>query len=137
MKLIWNQLLGEGTCPYLRRWCLITPLGSVRLHRWYASDDDRFMHDHPWWFVTFVLAGGYVDASPKGYERVDAPTVRFRRAHHRHTVHVAEGTTATTVLLTGPEKRRWGFWIKKANGKPKFLEHRRYFRRFGHHHCDP
>lgn len=38
-----------------------------------------------------------------------------------------------TVLLTGPEKRVWGFWV---NGK--FRKRNKYFYEHGHHHpCDP
>src|SRR5215472_18922423 len=60
----WAEKLGLPQCPYLIRWRAETPFGSVRLHHWLGPDDDRAFHDHPWWFVTFVLAGGYTDRNP-------------------------------------------------------------------------
>lgn len=133
MEHIWNQRLGDEGNPYLRRWVLSTRFGSIRLHKWTCGDDDRNFHDHPWWFITFVLAGSYRDVSPDGEDILHRGSIRFRRAHHRHTIYT-DG--ATTLLITGPPKRIWGFWIKKHNGREKFIRAREYFFRFGHHHCD-
>lgn len=57
----WREELGKPECPYVIRWRLSTPLGSLRVHHWLGSDDDRALHDHPWRFVTLVLKGGYED----------------------------------------------------------------------------
>lgn len=135
MALRWREPLGLPQCPYLYRWMVETRFGSLRIHHWHSSDDDRAFHDHPWWFLTFVVKGGYTDVSPEGEDEVNAPALRFRRALHQHTVKVHPGG-AWTILITGPEKRMWGFWVKKRNGKPRFLAHKRYFYRHGHHPCD-
>lgn len=116
-------------CPYVIRWRIETPIGSVRLHHWLGPDDDRAFHDHPWWFLTFVLRGGYIDVSPEGDDHLYAPAVRFRRAHHRHTV-VPECEGAWTLVITGPKVRRWGFWL---NGK--FIRANKWFLTQGHHPC--
>lgn len=60
--ITWREQLGDPECPYAERWILnFGPLGSIRLHRWFRSDDKRAKHDHPSDFVTLVLKGGYVD----------------------------------------------------------------------------
>lgn len=61
----WRQKLGNPECIYAERWILKLPfnLGSIRFHHFLKSDDARAHHDHPWWFVTFVLRGSYVDES--------------------------------------------------------------------------
>lgn len=137
MKLMWNEALGLAECPYVYRWGIaIDRLFSLRLHHWLAPDDDRYCHDHPWWFLTFVLRGGYNDISPDGsFDVLHAPAIRFRSALHRHTVSPHPGG-AWTVILTGPKKRVWGFWVPKANGKLRLLTSRRYFWRYGHHPCE-
>lgn len=137
MKLMWREPLGLAECPYVYRYGIASDrLGSLRLHRWKASDDPRYLHDHPWWFITFVLRGGYYDIQDDGaFDTVRAPAIRFRSAHHKHSVQVMPGG-ATTILLTGPKKRRWGFWVTKANGKARFLAAARYFYSFGHHPCE-
>lgn len=63
MKLLtWKEPLGRPECPYMVRWVLnLGPLGSIRLHHWWRSDDRRAKHDHPADFVTLVLKGSYDD----------------------------------------------------------------------------
>lgn len=126
----WGERLGVPTCPYVVRWMVQSPWGSLRLHHWLAPDDDRARHDHPWWFVTLVLRGGYVDVSPEGAEHLRASAVRYRPATHRHTV-VPDPGGAWTIIVTGPQARQWGFWVKG-----KFVKSYRYFYRFGHHPCE-
>lgn len=125
-----REPLGLPECPYVVRWRFETPLGSIRVHHWLASDDPRAKHDHPWWFATFVFKGGYTDASPDGDDHLRAPAVRFRRATHRHTVFPDPGG-AWTLMITGPKVRTWGFW---TNGR--FYKMNKYFFKFGHHPCD-
>jgi hypothetical protein len=127
--LTWAEKLGLPECPYVIRWTLQTRVGSLRVHRWLGQDDDRANHDHPWWFLTFVVRGGYTDRSPHGDEVLAAPAVRFRPALHQHTV-IPGPRGAWTVMVTGPKTRLWGFW---TDGK--FLKANKWFARFGHHPC--
>lgn len=61
--ITWGQRCGLPECPYLRRWVFNFGVGSVRVHHWTGSDDSRHLHDHAWWFLTFVVRGGYTDVS--------------------------------------------------------------------------
>lgn len=128
MEVKWRQRLGRADCPYAERWVLDLGAFSIRLHHFLHSDDDRAFHDHPWWFVTLVLRGSYIDRSPAGDDVLRAGSVRYRPALHRHTV-VTEGVW--TVLVTGPQERVWGFWPEG-----KFRRSSRYFRKYGHHPCE-
>lgn len=115
---------------YMRRWLLMTPWGTVRLHNILRSDEDRDLHDHPWDFASLILRGGYVDVVPLGQNdgrgrlrlRAHATFLKstmlvarvFRagqvvrhRAEDLHRLEVP--TPAWTVVLTGPVRRRWGF----------------------------
>lgn len=125
----WRERLGLPECPYLIRWRVETPLGSVRVHHWLGPDDDRAFHDHPWWFWTFVFSGGYTDMNHDGEDHLRRGTIRFRRALHRHTV-VPDPGGAWTVLITGSKKRDWGFWLDG-----KFRKANKWFLTFGHHPC--
>lgn len=52
---------------HLRRWVLIRDARSGRglyLHHFYASDANRFMHDHPKAFWTVGLWGSYIEERP-------------------------------------------------------------------------
>lgn len=144
--LEWRNPLGRPECPYVYRWLVgHNKLGSLRLHHWVGSDDPRATHDHPWWFLTFVLRGGYTDESLHidredleftGHDHLRAPSCRFRPAHHRHTVQTDPGG-AWTLVITGPASRSWGFWTRrKDTGQLRFVRAVRYFFRHGHHPCD-
>jgi len=125
----FREKLGLPECPYVIRWRIETPAGSLRLHHWLAPDDDRALHDHPWSFLIFVVRGGYRDVSPVRDDYLLAPAVRFRRSSHRHSVVPFPGG-AWTVMVTGPVVRRWGFW---PDGK--FVRANKYFLSHGHHPC--
>jgi len=115
----------------MRRWVINFGLFAIRLHKWTASDDDRHLHDHPWNFIIFVLKGWYADITnteqSKG-EILVAGDIVFRKAEHKHFVSVSAGGPVWTLLLTGPQKRKWGFWVngkfKKAN--KYFFEHKKH-----------
>ena len=125
-----REALGLPECPYMQRWVLDLGAFAIRLHRWTASDDSRAFHDHPWWFLTLVLWGGYVDVSPAGRDRLGLGSIRFRSSSHRHTVEVEQ--TTWTILITGSPSRRWGFWVDG-----KLLKRDKYFAVHGHHPCAP
>ena len=127
----WRQPGGLDECPYFRRTVLSFGRFSIRIHEWYDDDDTRHMHDHPHWFWTIVLKGGYVDVSPTGKDRLKFFSSRFRPADYRHSVtEVVPGTV--TFLITGPSARRWGFWVGE-----KLIKRDKYFAVYGHHPCDP
>lgn len=113
------------------RWRLEFRSWSVRVHHWLGPDDDRAFHDHPWWFGTVVLRGGYTDVSPAGSEHLRAGNVRFRRAVHRHTV-VPDRGGAWTVIVTGRRIRPWGFWDHLTG---RFVKNNKWFASRGHHPC--
>lgn len=107
---------------YMRRWVLRTPWFTVRLHRILRADADEALHDHPWDFISFIFRGGYVEEVPFGprpgglvFRRREVPYYRgminAKKATDLHRIsHVQPGTL--TLVVTGPEKRKWGFMSK-------------------------
>jgi hypothetical protein len=109
--------------PYLNRWFILRrkwlPF-QVYLHQILRSDHDRDLHDHPWWFVTFILWGGYVEHQPwprgtdfdcetpdyKAYRRWPG-MILFRRATHLHRLELTK--PAWTLVIRGRSNREWGF----------------------------
>lgn len=128
-QLIWNEGLGKSECPYAYRWVFIFFGYSIRVHHFLRSDDKRYFHDHPWWFLTFVLKGSYTDVSSEGRDTLKRFSFRYRPSNHSHYVDIPKGG-CWTVLLTGKPVRKWGFWV---NGKLK--RPLKYFHKFGHPIC--
>lgn len=127
-----HQVIGE---TYLRRWYLIprNPYLNLYLHHFQSSDDDRALHNHPWWFVSWIIKGSYIEHTPGGTAKRRRWSVAFRPAEWRHRIQLSRGLqevgvddqTSTggplvrywknveipvwTVILTGPRKHSWGF----------------------------
>ena len=90
---------------YMNRWWLIpyNRFGiAVRIHEILRSDADRDLHDHPWWYVTIILRGGY-------WERTEDYGWPIER-DLRH---------CWTLFITGPKRKDhvpehscWGFLVE-------------------------
>lgn len=82
------------------------------------------MHDHPWPFVSVILAGGYYEVTPaKGWKDGEGPTQRrwygpgrvlTRPAEWIHRVEIPPGRDAWTLILRGRKERSWGFWCPRV-----------------------
>lgn len=126
----WNEPIGNPECPYCYRWVLNLFLFSIRIHKWLGDDDKRYMHDHPWPFITIVLKGKYIDASEKGKDHLKTGSIRYRRSIHKHNVtNVKPGTI--TLVITGPKIRNWGYWVDGRLRRPL-----KYFHKYGHSICE-
>jgi hypothetical protein len=128
MKFIFGQKLGALKCPYITRWVFECSLFTLRLHHWIHSDDLRHMHDHPWDFISIVLWGNIADRSEEGDKKRRWLSVSYFSAEHRHSVVVKD--PCWTLLVTGPERRKWGYWVDG-----KFRKRNKYF--FEHRHHNP
>lgn len=96
---------------------------SVRLHRILLPDLDRDPHDHPWWFVAIPLRGAYTEQWGRQGQR-HLPRLRLVKllSVHRPTdlhqirrLHIGrDGVPVTTLFITGPETRAWGFHTEEG-----------------------
>jgi hypothetical protein len=104
------------------RWFIIprNPWFNVYLHKFCRDDDDRAMHDHPWWFISIMLRGGYIEhrsGLPTAIRK--APSIAFRRATAQHRIELfrdddGKAAPCWTLVITGRKKRTWGFWCPKG-----------------------
>ncbi|WP_457226787.1 hypothetical protein [Mycobacteroides abscessus] len=120
-----HQIIGGNNDPYLLRWYLIprNPVLNIYLHQFLRSDDDRALHDHPWWFWSMVLLGHYYEHRADGRRiKRHAGSIAYRRAETRHRVELPTSNDPFSLLsredscvilvITGPRVRVWGFWCK-------------------------
>ena len=101
---------------YCRRWWVIprNPVFNIYLHQFLHSDDDRALHDHPWFNCSFLLKGYYVEHTPgeatSTLKRMyGVGNVRVRMAHSPHRVELFADSECWSLFITGPVIRRWGF----------------------------
>jgi hypothetical protein len=95
---------------YMDRWWLIprNKLANIYLHHIRHSDDDRALHDHPWWSISLCLRGRMKEMTTEGLRDVTAGDIVIRRATHAHRL-IIEDEDCWTLFITGPIVRQWGF----------------------------
>jgi hypothetical protein len=119
-----DQIIGDR---YLLRWFgFKSKWFNIYLHKFEHSDDDRALHDHPWWSVSFLLKGNiseiYYEADdldipfegriPKEqYAKWLVPFYRNAKYAHRVVLH---SEAAWTLFITGPHERDWGFYCPRG-----------------------
>lgn len=107
---------------------------SLYIHKLCRSDAERDLHDHPWWFFTFLMTGGYLEETPFEVTEFDDATIintfkieyreprrlYFRPATWTHRLLLVK--PVWTLVLRGKTSREWGFytqsgWINSKNYK--------------------
>ncbi|GLE58970.1 hypothetical protein NJBCHELONAE_42800 [Mycobacteroides chelonae] len=141
-----HQIIGGEEHPYLLRWYVIPRNRwlNVYLHKFLRDDDDRALHDHPWWFVSVMLRGQYVEVTDQGRAARSAPEpwrlfwgdrpLAFRPGTWRHRVELVPAIAHAnpflarrdqrrlacwTLIITGRRSRVWGFWCKDQLGETR------------------
>lgn len=108
-----------------------------RIHHIMRSDRDRTFHDHPWWYLTIILKGGYTEVTPiydksgmyQGERRkfYGPGSILLRRAQSWHRLELDStlnefGGGAWTFFITFKKVQEWGF-VKEPDNK---IHHTQY-----------
>jgi hypothetical protein len=128
---------GAGSIFFIRYDVLKTRWGSLYLHEFHRSDNERCLHDHPWPFATFIVRGGYFeetfhyrpqDGGPfvcvgsdderwklSETAKVWRPAGYFGRypATHAHRIELDPTKPLPWSLVwVWRKERAWGFWTR-------------------------
>lgn len=130
LTLTPHFVIGNPFDPYMLRWYVIprNRFCNVYLHKFLRDDDDRALHDHPWWFISWILWGSYIEHTRRlewvylhaeyvpVTERRNWLSVAFRTATTPHRVSLLRSASdphkckpCWTLVITGPIVRVWGF----------------------------
>lgn len=115
---------------YLERWGFelgkAGRFGGIFLHHMTGPDPGLDMHDHPWWFGSLVLKGGYGEAradvsggkwvtpkllQPRWRKRFSWATTPL---HTAHTIVNLLHPNTWTLVIHGFRRRDWGFYTPKG-----------------------
>jgi hypothetical protein len=126
-----DVVIGGSEDPYLLRWWVWprNKFCNLYLHHMLRSDDDRALHDHPWVNVSYIVDGEYNEVTFDG--EVSPPwffndlpvqkrtlrkqgTFKFRLPTAAHRLELIDDNSCTTLFLTGPNVRTWGFQCTKG-----------------------
>lgn len=110
-----DLVIGPTDDPYMLRWWVIprNKWFNIYLHRFLHSDDDRALHDHPWFNCSILLEGKYTehtisDGGVHNRKEYCAGNIKFRGPRYAHRVELNNGP-CWTLFITGPKMRDWGF----------------------------
>lgn len=134
---------------YMKRWIFRFAGRTLRVHNILESDAGRDFHDHPFSFVSLILAGGYIEHVPgcdcQVWRPANFPNVRAmsyvpgnpcryfgpgsivrRSATDLHRLELVNGS-AWTLVLTSQYKRGWGFqtpsgWVPYKSYERSFYQ---------------
>lgn len=100
---------------YIIRWSPWSLIGySLKIHAILRSDAIRDLHDHPWWFISFILLGSYTEILPNGQSRIrKAPCLIFHRATDAHRIVLHQGPVIS-IIICGRKSRQWGFYLNSC-----------------------
>lgn len=124
-KVDIKKVIDGEAVVYLRRWYLFRCKSfSIRLHHIMQPDVDRWPHDHPWPFLSFILRGGYRERWDTAGHHHPRFKKHVRRVnwHSRTDLHLIDTFDrgpgihggSWTLMFTGPERKKaegvgWGF----------------------------
>lgn len=109
-------IIGSIGNPYMLRWWLIprNRWFNIYLHKILRDDDDRALHDHPWYSLSVVLSGGYRELTPRGVRIVHPGGIILRGAEYSHRLELLDNKPCWSLFFTGPRVREWGFHCPKG-----------------------
>lgn len=134
MKRLPDVTIGDPMDPYMKRWWIIprNPIFNIYLHQFLKSDTDEALHDHPWWNVSILLKGEYMEIVPECktlrplvgnlrgvLRRPFRPVFRRAKSPHRvmlftHGQNNNQPYPVWSLFITGPVTRKWGFYCPKG-----------------------
>jgi hypothetical protein len=99
---------------------ILAPANMQKIQFRFCQSDPSVPHDHPWHFLSFVIRGRYREITEARTIVRRPGSVAFRRATCPHRVELL-GHPVTTVIITGPHCRPWGFWCPRPAQPPAFV----------------
>lgn len=116
-------LTGVRGDPYMFRYYLLRIRAlnfKVHLHHIVRSDEDYWLHDHPWNFVSIVLWEGYTEETLTGTRRIRAGQVVRHRQRDAHRLTLRR--PAWTLCFVTGKKKKWGFHLPAG-----WMESKKFF----------
>ena len=106
----WRMIM-RNSLPYLKRYYIFkSKWFTVLLHEFWASDSS-YLHDHPWFNITFLIKGLYIEHELDGKINVRGlGYTRFRTPEQLHRIEVIDGAPRVWSLFIHFKRvREWGF----------------------------
>ena len=104
-RLPVQRISGHDGSTYLERYTLLNlgpTRGRVYLHRFLRGDEDRELHNHPWYAISLILVAGYLEErrrwTPEGHTLASAQAVLPPAAQRRRLHALVRPFPASTLI---------------------------------------
>lgn len=106
---------------YMKRYWLFNQrwripfLPAIRIHHIMQADEERELHDHPFDFRSFLLAGNYTEVDLMGnYNCLDQGDTYHSRAERFHRITSVSRGGVHTLVICGRKRNVWGFLVYRT-----------------------
>jgi hypothetical protein len=116
--------------PFLLRWFVGGEKhawgGNSYLHQFIRDDEDRALHDHPWWNLSILLGGQYIEHTikPGGVhwrQLYKAGDAKLRSPQAAHRVELTYGTASGNHMNGLPEVApHLPAWVRYSDKSPSW-----------------
>lgn len=118
----WQQQAREKNL-YMVRWLVARIFGWEFKFNLFLASDPGCLHDHPWPFLSVMLAGSYTEIAQEPAKAqlprrrtmrrtYSAPCILYRPARWKHRIEITE--PCLTFNISAPRRRNWGFWTPRG-----------------------
>lgn len=116
--LVREIISKEGKLHFQRFRLLQLPTFAIYIHHILRSDEDRYPHDHPWHFRSYILKGSYYETCSyydnnflSGHSGTYVPgDVIQHDARDVHHITLKSPDVWTLVFVWG-RRRVWGYYV--------------------------
>jgi hypothetical protein len=112
MKLfkVVKEIRSRKGVLHFKRWVIFgNSKFEIYLHYFSKADEDFHLHDHPWNFFSFILYGGYVEKTEKGFNEKKPFSFSINKAEHKHKIVKLLKKKCISIVIAGPRIREWGY----------------------------
>ena len=109
MKLI-KEIKSKDGVLHFRRWEILkTRWGSIWIHGIYKEDQDPYLHNHPWDFISVVLFGKYLEKTEDKFITQSFGKINVRDGSKYHKIFKLYTKSVYTLFIVSNVKREWGY----------------------------
>ncbi len=104
----WTERLSDHSQYVVRLTIVEVPWFALCMHFLLRADTWQYAHNHPKWFLSIILRGGYTELR-NGVERQRNHFNFFRGTPNDTHIITAVKPNTVTLCFMGPKTTEWGF----------------------------
>jgi len=109
-----KEIISKKGELHFRRWGIDAFIFGLYIHQIYKADEDKHLHDHPWDYISVCLNGSFMEETDNILNIIEPGKFVFRKATNFHKIKEMITPVVTTLFITGPRRRVWGYNVNSV-----------------------